>query len=130
MNVCKTQTVLSLLMVSFFATGCWMSSEVRNDPLFEPSDNNIYSAAEAGDLEAVQALMYTPAWDPNLTDQEGYLPLSCAAKGGNLDIIYLMVADGADVNLSDNRGKTPLEYAREAGHEDAVLYLQELGATE
>jgi ankyrin repeat protein len=121
---------LSVLAVcSVLPLGCGASSEIRNDPLFQDTDN-VYKAAEDGDLQRVLQFMDQGNWDHSVTDFNGVLPLCAAAKGGNVDIIYAMVSDGADVNARDNHGKSPLDYAKEAGKEEAVKYLMELGATE
>lgn len=119
----------SMILCVTLLGGCNLNDETASDPLFQPADD-IYQAAAAGDLEAVKMFMNQPSWDPHVTNFEGVLPLCAAAKGGNVDIIWLMVQDGADVNLADNTHTTPLQYAQKAGHEDAVKYLQELGATQ
>lgn len=128
------RNVVFCAAASFIAilAGCGMNSEVKNDPVFEQTAT-IYTAAEAGDLEAVRYFMSGGEggnWDPGVADYNGVLPLCYAAKGGNVEIIWMMVQGGANVNLPDNTGKTPLQYAKEADHKDAVQYLQELGATE
>lgn len=109
--------------------GCGGGSDVANDPIFKPADD-VYQAALAGDAQAVQDFMNQSSWDPIVTNYDGFLPLTAAAKGGNPEVIWLMVQDGADVNMTDLRGKTPIQYAQEEGHTEAVAYLKELGAEE
>lgn len=109
--------------------GCGLSSEVKKDPLFQPTED-VYTAAMDGDLEATKEFMNKPGWDPFVANHDGMLPISAAAKGGNVEVIMLMVDEGADVNEADLTGKTPLQYAKEAGHEEAVKLLQDLGATD
>lgn len=121
--------LLTSLICTMGLGACSLHDEVASDPLFQPVDD-IYQAAAAGDVEAVKKFMNQPSWDPSVANYDGVLPLCAAAKGGNVDIIWLMVQDGADVNLADNTHTTPLQYAQKEGHEDAVKYLKELGATE
>lgn len=125
----RFNSFIAILVFSTTFLGCSGDSEVLNDPLFQPADD-IYQAAAAGDLQAVQAFMNQASWDPSVANYDGILPLCAAAQGGNVDIIWLMVQDGADVNLADHTQTTPLQYAKKAGHEEAVKYLMELGATE
>lgn len=108
--------------------GCGMGSEVKKDPLFQPAED-VYTAAMAGDLDATIEFMNKPGWDPFVANHDGILPLCAAAKGGNVEIIQLMVDEGADVNEADLTGKTPIQHAKEAGHDEAVKLFQELGAT-
>jgi len=119
---CAVSTCLTVL------SGCGMSSEVKKDPLFEPAED-VYTAAIAGDVEAVYEFMNKSGWDHSVANYDGILPLCAAAKGGNVEVILLMVEDGADVNMPDLTGKTPIQYAKEAGHDEAVKLFQELGAT-
>jgi ankyrin repeat protein len=109
-------------------TGCGVGSEVKQDPIFQPGQD-VYSAAIAGDVDAVAKYMNQGGWDPSEANYDGLLPLCAAAQGGNVEIIQLMVNDGADVNAKDLTGKTPLQYAKDAGNQEAANLLQELGAT-
>ena len=109
--------------------GCGMSSEVKNDPVFEP-DYDVYQAAAAGDLESVKYFVQQYSWDPIIADYNGVLPLCYAAKSGNMDVITVLVEAGADINMPDLKGKKPLTYAKEAGKEEAAQFLQQNGATE
>lgn len=124
------RVVVLCLVMSLVAVlpGCGLSSEVKKDPLFQPQED-VYTAAMAGDLEATIDFMNKPGWDPLVANHDGILPLCAAAKGGNVEIIQLMVDEGADVNEADLTGKTPIQYAKEAGHNDVVQVLEELGAT-
>lgn len=118
-----------VVSLEFVLTGCGVGSEVKNDPVFQPGQD-VYSAAIAGDVDAVAKYMNQGGYDPSEANYDGLLPLCAAAQGGNVEIIQLMVDDGADVNAKDLTGKVPLQYAKEAGNEEAVKLLQELGATD
>jgi ankyrin repeat protein len=111
----------------FMMPGC--GSEIKEDPLFQPA-YDVYQAAEAGDVESIQFFVSDYSWDPMVASSEGLTPLCAAAKGGNVDVITLMVEAGADVNYADSHGKKPLAYAKEAGKQEAVDLLLQLGATE
>lgn len=90
----------------------------------------VYTAAQAGDLQAVREFIESNEWDPQRPDGAGVTPLNYAAVGGNVEIIRLMVQNGADVNQADIHRNTPLMSAQKAGKTEAVNVLKELGATE
>lgn len=113
--------------------GCGGSGTGDPDDLVMSSDGapmNIYQAAEQGDFESVVRYMQTGQWDPTRPDDTGLLPLTAAAKGGNAEIVKLMVQYGANVNQRDVKGNTPLAVAEKAGHKEVAQVLRELGATE
>ncbi len=51
------------------------------------------------------------------------IPLTLAAKTGDLAIVEALTEHGASVILRDNEEKTPREIAAEAGHKDIEDYL-------
>jgi ankyrin repeat protein len=120
-QVCEVFSLIAVLV------GCGVGSDAANDPLFQNADD-IYQAAAAGDLERTQYFMRMSSWDHNVPNYEGMLPLTAAAKGGNPEIIRLIVQEGADVNQPDLNRRTPLQYAESAGHTEAAALLRSLGA--
>jgi len=54
--------------------------------------------------------------------------LMAAARGGSLDIVKALLANGADVNKAANDGVTALYIAAENGHSDVVRALLANGA--
>jgi ankyrin repeat protein len=120
-QVCAVVSLIAVL------AGCGVGSDAANDPLFQETDD-LYQAAAAGDLQRTRYFMSFGTWDHNVPNYEGMLPLTAAAKGGNPEIIKLMVQDGADVNQPDLNRRTPLQYAESAGHTEAAALLRSLGA--
>ena len=119
----------AVVAIAAVLPGCGVGSEVKKDPLFQPAED-VYSAAIAGDVEAVEMYMNQGGYDHMVANYDGLLPLCAAAKGGNVEIIFMMVDEGAIVDMTDLNQKTPLQYAKEAGHDEAVQVLLELGAKE
>lgn len=71
----------------------------------------LHKAALAGDLKAVQRLLQQPGASVNQTDENGAVPLHCAALKGHIDVIDALVAAGAAVNAQTQTDLTPLLYA-------------------
>jgi len=116
--------------VGLTATACsQMDSAVKNDPLVSPdaAPKDIYTAAETGDLARVRQIIDSGNWDYSEMDSRGMRPLDCAIKGGNPEIVKLMVEHGADVNAPGPEG-TPLQAAQKAGKKDVEQVLVEHGA--
>ncbi|KAF4771351.1 hypothetical protein HAV15_004471 [Penicillium sp. str.  len=111
-----------------------------------PSPDILVLAASCGSTAAVQRCL-ARSIDPNSPNQQGYLPLSSAARGMNKDLVQLLLSRGANVNELDVQGQTSLLGALEGfkmslaeptqrtprGHhaldvEDTVYCLLEAGA--
>lgn len=70
----------------------------------------LHYAAERGDLGMTRLLLDHGA-NPNPANKwEDYTPLMAAAKGGNPDVIHLLIKAGARLN-KEKKGKTALDYA-------------------
>jgi len=115
----------------------------------------LHRAALSGDLQATQQLLARRA-DANATNRYGLTPLALAAadasapvakalldagaratseilmtaaKGGNAEIVRMLVDRGADVNGREaSRGETALMWAVAANHAEAARLLIERGA--
>ena len=68
--------------------------------------------------------------DTNAVDKKEEAPLHYAARSGNADAVYALVADfGAQVDADPNcRTRTPLHVAASCGHVDVAEVLLEEGA--
>ncbi len=62
------------------------------------------------DAEVVKLLLGKGA-DPNLSANDGVLPLHWAAQAGSADIVELLLKKGADPNIPTGNGLTPLKIA-------------------
>jgi uncharacterized protein len=91
------------------------------------SQNNIYIAAEKGDVERVNTcLSINP--DVNQRDDKGNTPLISAASKGQVVVIQLLIDRGADLNAVNNSGLTALHLATSSGQVASVRLLLEKGA--
>ena len=83
-----------------------------------PTVNNLFDAAKAGDLEAVEDFVAIGR-DVNETDEGRRTPLHFAVAYGHADVakellnsgatVDLLVGAGADASAENGEGKTPLE---------------------
>ncbi len=88
---------------------------------------DIHTAAEAGDVAQVAALL---AESPQLLDaanERGLTPLHLAARRGHHDVVRLLIDQGADLERTDERGFTALLYAASSGNLDLVRFLVDRG---
>lgn len=92
----------------------------------------LHSAAQAGDLQQVQALLASGI-DANAVDGEGNTALHLAAFNGHLDVVKALLAAGADVNAQDAQGWTPVfkaayNHELDCGFAPVVQALADAGA--
>jgi ankyrin repeat protein len=86
-------------------------------------DTAIRGAAEAGDLQKVEAMLKD---NPDLVlskDKDGMTPLHFAAVKGYRNVAELLLSHGAEVNAKNKGGFTPLHVAAFEGHKDVVELL-------
>ena len=92
----------------------------------------LHSAAQAGDLQQVQALLAGGA-DVNGADADGSTALHLAAFNGHLDVVRALLAAGADANAQDAQGWTPIfkaayNHEMDCGFAPVAQALVEAGA--
>ena len=84
---------------------------------------NIFAAAEVGDLEAIQKHLEDGV-GLNATNKQGYTALHIAVRRGQKDAVALLVDKGANVN-AQHKGKTSLDFAGK--QEEIKTLLREKG---
>jgi ankyrin repeat protein len=94
----------------------------------QASDIDIFTAAEQGNLEAVEGLIQDNPELINAADDRGYSPLHKAAYNNHLNIAEFLISQGANVNATSGSGSTPLHGAAFYGHPEIVRALLENGA--
>src|SRR5437762_2253717 len=88
----------------------------------------IHDAVREGDLEKVKMLLKANPDLVNAKDEDGLMPLHCAAEEGSKEMMELLLAYKADVNAEDDEGGTPLHWAADGGHKEIVELLLAHGA--
>lgn len=94
---------------------------------------DLFSAARAGDLTAVQAALGHPEASLTATAEAGDTALHIAARAGHLDVVNALLAAGAPVDTQNELGWTPLFCAAynselDCGFAPIVKRLIEAGA--
>ena len=84
---------------------------------------NIFAAAEVGDLEAIRKHLEGGV-DVDAVNKQGYTALHMAVRRGQKDAVALLLEKDANVN-AERKGKTPLEFAGK--NEEIAALLREKG---
>ncbi|KAF8242326.1 ankyrin [Wilcoxina mikolae CBS 423.85] len=63
----------------------------------------------------------------HIPDENGEVPMHCAAASGHLRITRLLVEEGANINAVDNVGRTPVCRAISSGAQDVTEFLLNRG---
>ena len=107
-----------------------MSSASREARRCPPSDgaSDIWAAADAGDLDAIERHLANGTAVEHLGGKLGTTPLQQAALAGRTEAVELLIRRGADVNAVARDRGTALHAAAFLGHEKAVHALVQNGA--
>ena len=89
---------------------------------------DLITAAGAGDVQAVQALLDTHAEDVNHANALSVTPLYAAAEHGTPEVVTLLLAAGAIPGQASVFGMSPLHIAARWGHSEVVAQLLAAGA--
>jgi len=89
--------------------------------------DDILTAARAGDVDEVAAVLSMDNRITGATDAEGRTALHHAASGGHLAMVDLLLHNNADPNAADRGGHTPRALAEGAGHADVADLLRRAG---
>jgi ankyrin repeat protein len=88
----------------------------------------LYRAAERGDVEAVETLLNAKVVDVNMKGCQFGTALQAAANHGHEMIVRLLLENGANVNARGGFYGNALQAASDSGHETVVQLLLEKGA--
>ncbi|KAL4458094.1 hypothetical protein ABPG75_012959 [Micractinium tetrahymenae] len=93
-------------------------------------EEQLFAAAEAGDIRALRACLASGA-DANhrLEDEDGITPLHAAARAGNAPCINALVAAGAGLEVEDQHGYRALNEAAIWGQSTSIETLLARGAS-
>ncbi len=107
-----------------------MSSAPRKPADASPTGaaSDIWAAARAGDLGAIERYMANGAAVDGRDPERGATPLQWAAASGRAEAIEWLIRRGADVNAAVESGGTALHAAAFLGYEEAVEVLLRNGA--
>jgi hypothetical protein len=76
---------------------------------FQAQPDTPYHAAYRGDLPAIRDFL-DDGLVVGVTNEVGYTVLMSAARGGNIEILRLLLSRGANASQADNRGYTVLHW--------------------
>jgi uncharacterized protein len=122
----RKRTVIALILLIAFASGCSRSSPIKRSP----ETDALLRAAREGKDDTVRALLSSQDVEVNATDENGSTALIEAARYGHDDVVRALLASGADVKAKDKDGKTALMLAVQGGHDEVVRLLKQAGAVE
>ena len=91
---------------------------------YHDDHDDILTAARAGDVDEVAAVLSMDNRITRVTDAGGRTPLHLAAAGGHASTVELLLHNNADPSARDTAGRTPLGLAEAAGHADVAALLR------
>jgi ankyrin repeat protein len=103
---------------ALIAAGADVHAVARNGFKVQP----VHAAAASRNLEILRAVLEAGG-DPNVPQQQGFVPLHEAATSGNREMAELLMKHGANPRLANEAGKTSIDLAAEKGHTELATYL-------
>ena len=89
----------------------------------------LHWAAERGDREVVEMVLYAGAYVAALTRLGDYTPLHLASKAGRAAVVRMLLEAGSDPEaVTSTGGATPLHFAAASGSAESVVLLVQVGA--
>jgi len=104
---------------ALIAAGADVRATARNPFKVQP----VHAAAASRNLDILRAVLEAGG-DPNVPQQQGFVPLHEAASNGNREMAELLMKHGANPRLANDAGKTSIELATEKGHTELAAWLQ------
>ncbi len=95
--------------------------------MYADDHDDILTAARAGDVDEVAAVLSMDNRLTRVADGEGRTPLHLAAAGGHAGTVALLLHNNADPNAADRGGHTPLALAEHAGHAECAEAIRRAG---
>jgi peptidoglycan/LPS O-acetylase OafA/YrhL len=122
--------MVTIVPVTKWISGVAMLSASRNSGGSSPAEaeSNLWEAAHAGDLAAIERHLANGAVVNGLGGELRVAPLHRAALSNRAEAAELLIRRGADVNAVAIDGGTPLHAAAFVGNEEVVATLVEHGA--
>jgi ankyrin repeat protein len=103
------------------ASGADVHAAARNPFKVRP----VHAAAASRNLDILRAVLEAGG-DPNVPQQQGFVPLHEAASSGNREMAELLVKHGANPRLANEAGKTSIDLATDKGHTELAAWLAEI----
>ena len=100
------------------AAGADVQATARNAFKVQP----VHAAAGSRNLDILRAVLEAGG-NPNVPQQQGFVPLHEAATSGNRAMAELLIKHGANPRLANDAGKTSIDLATEKGHIELATYL-------
>ncbi|MDR3623121.1 MAG: acyltransferase family protein [Paludisphaera borealis] len=122
--------LVTIIPLTNWISGVAMSSASRKPAGASSTEgkSDIWAAADAGDLGAIERHLAAGAAVDGRDGERGMTPLLWAALADRAEAAELLIRRGADVNAAASDGGTPLHAAAFLGHEKAVATLIQNGA--
>lgn len=103
---------------ALIAAGADVHAVARNSFKVQP----IHAAAASRNIAIVRAVLQAGA-DPNVPQQQGFVPLHEAGTHGNRELAELLIEHGADPYQANEAGKSSIDLAREKGHTELADWM-------
>jgi hypothetical protein len=120
------RAVICLAAPVAVVTALWMLPQDRHAP--DDAVDELYAAVTTHDAGGVKRALARGAWVDSTEGFSTVTPLIWAARGGNLEIVQILLEHGASVRVQSRAFGTPLSNAAASGNPALVQILLERGA--